>query len=103
MPNSKITKESERTSLKSDRRTFGKAVLAGALGGPAALSSIAEAVEEQLPSDKKTRDSQPRAVKSVCCLPAAIDSSLSISWQHYPFPPATKKMLFAGRVQEFWH
>jgi hypothetical protein len=52
VPNDNITKESDRTSLKRDRRTFGKAVLAGFLGGPAALSSIAKAVKEPLPSEK---------------------------------------------------
>jgi hypothetical protein len=57
VPNNNITRESDRTSLKSDRRTFGKAVLAGALGGPAALLSITEAVKNQLPSDLKTRGS----------------------------------------------
>jgi len=36
------TRESEQESIKSDRRTFGKAVLAGALGGPAILSSISQ-------------------------------------------------------------
>ncbi len=60
MANSKITKESERTSLKSDRRTFGKAVLAGALGGAAAFSSVAEAAKESRPSNKKTPESRSR-------------------------------------------
>ncbi len=36
------TRESEQKSMKSDRRTFGKAVLAGVLGGPAVLSSISQ-------------------------------------------------------------
>jgi len=36
------TRESEQKSMKSDRRTFGKAVLAGILGGPAVLSSISQ-------------------------------------------------------------
>jgi mannonate dehydratase len=61
MPNSKINKESERTSLKPDRRTFAQAVLAGALGGPTALLSVAEAVKEQLPSGERTRGNRSRA------------------------------------------
>jgi mannonate dehydratase len=60
VPNNNITREPVRTSLKPNRRTFGKAILAGALGGPAALSSIAEAVKEPLPSDEKTRGSRSR-------------------------------------------
>lgn len=61
MPTSKMTKESEQTSLRPDRRTFGKAVLAGALGGAAAFSPVAEAAKESRPSDKKTPDSRSRA------------------------------------------
>jgi mannonate dehydratase len=61
MLNNEITKASERTSLEPDRRTFGKAVLAGALGGAAALLSVAEAVKEQLPSGETTRGSRFRA------------------------------------------
>ncbi|MHC4243857.1 MAG: mannonate dehydratase, partial [Planctomycetota bacterium] len=38
----KRTRESEQKSVKSDRRTFGKTVLAGVLGGPAVLSSISQ-------------------------------------------------------------
>ena len=45
-----ITRESERTQIRPDRRAFGKAVLAGILAGPAALSSITRAADEQLPS-----------------------------------------------------
>ena len=37
-----VTRESERTQIKPDRRAFGKAVLAGILAGPAAMSSIAQ-------------------------------------------------------------
>ena len=36
------TKESEEKQLKTNRRAFGKAVLAGVLGGPAVLSSISQ-------------------------------------------------------------
>ena len=61
MTTNKITRNFERTPPKPDRRTFGKAVLAGVLGGPAVLSSIAQTAEEQLPSDKKTRGSSSRA------------------------------------------
>jgi mannonate dehydratase len=60
MVRNKMTKESKRTLLKPGRRAFGKAVLAGLLGGPACLSSIAQAGGEQLPSDKKTRASRSR-------------------------------------------
>ena len=52
MPNNNITGEPDRTSLKPDRRTFGKAVFAGVLGGPAAWSSIAEAAKEQRSSSR---------------------------------------------------
>ena len=61
MAKNKITRESERTRPKRDRRAFGKAFLAGVLGGPAVLSSIAQTAEEQLPPDKKKRDSRSRA------------------------------------------
>jgi mannonate dehydratase len=54
VPNN-IIRKSDRTSLTPDRRTFGKAVLAGFLGGPAVLSSIAEASKEP---DQKTRGSR---------------------------------------------
>ena len=50
MAEKKITGKSERTKIRPDRRAFGKAVLAGVLAGPAALSSIARAAKEQLPS-----------------------------------------------------
>jgi mannonate dehydratase len=46
----KITGTSERIKIRPDRRAFGKAVLAGVLAGPAALSSIAQAAKEQPPS-----------------------------------------------------
>ena len=62
MNTNKITGESKPIPLKPSRRTFGKAILAGVLGGPAVLSSIAQTAEEQLPSNKKTRGSRPRAV-----------------------------------------
>ena len=47
------TREHERTSYQPDRRTFGKAVLASVLGGPAVLSSVAQANKDQPPSDSK--------------------------------------------------
>lgn len=40
--------------MKSNRREFGKAVLAGILGGPAALSSIAQTAEDKLPRDSRS-------------------------------------------------
>lgn len=43
MAANEITRESERTQIKPNRRTFGKAVLAGILAGPAAMSSITQA------------------------------------------------------------
>jgi mannonate dehydratase len=52
MPAKKITRESERIEIRPDRRAFGKAVLAGILAGPAALSSIAQAAKEQLQSSR---------------------------------------------------
>ena len=45
MAANEITRESERTQIKPNRRTFGKAVLAGILAGPAAMSSIAQAAK----------------------------------------------------------
>ena len=51
MATNKMTRESKLISLKPSRRAFGKAVLAGVLGGPVALSSIAQTAEEQLPRD----------------------------------------------------
>lgn len=39
------TGESERTRIRPDRRAFGKAVLAGILAGPAALSSMTQAAK----------------------------------------------------------
>lgn len=62
MLNNNIIRGSVRTSLKPDRRTFGKAVLAGFLGGPTALSSIAKEVKEPRPSDENTRGIRSRAV-----------------------------------------
>ena len=47
------TREDERTSYQPDRRAFGKAILAGVLGGPAALSSVAQANKDQLQSGSK--------------------------------------------------
>ncbi len=51
-----MKRESQATP-KLDRRAFGKAVMAGVLGGPAALSSIAEVVEGQTPSNKRIQGS----------------------------------------------
>ena len=42
-----VTRESERTQIRPGRRAFGKAVLAGILAGPAAMSSIVQAAEER--------------------------------------------------------
>ncbi len=58
MATNKMTRESKLIPLKPSRRAFGKAILAGVLGGPAVLSSIAQTAQEQLPSDKKTRGSR---------------------------------------------
>ncbi len=52
MTTSNITIESERISLKPNRRAFSKAVLAGVLSGPSAFKSIAQAANEQLPSSR---------------------------------------------------
>ncbi len=61
MATNKMTKESKQIPLKPSRRAFGKAILAGVLGGPAVLSSVAQTAQEQLPSDKKTRGSRSLA------------------------------------------
>ncbi len=55
MSNSKPYKEPERMPLKADRRTFGKAVVAGLLGGPTVLSSVAQTAGQRLPSANRTR------------------------------------------------
>ena len=55
MGNYEKTRECGRTPYQPGRRTFGKAVLAGVLGGPAAFSSIAQTDEGQLRSNKRTR------------------------------------------------
>lgn len=55
MATNKITRESKLIPSKSSRRAFGKAILAGVLGGPAVLSSIAQAAEEQSRSLAATR------------------------------------------------
>ncbi len=47
-------RESKLIPLKPSRRAFGKAILAGILGGPAALSSIAQTAEEKLPRDSRS-------------------------------------------------
>ncbi len=47
-------RESKPIPLKPSRRAFGKAILAGVLGGPAVLSSIAKTAEEQLPRDSRS-------------------------------------------------
>jgi mannonate dehydratase len=43
-----IARKSEHTQIRPDRRAFGKAVLAGILAGPAAMSSIVQAAKDQL-------------------------------------------------------
>ena len=48
-------KEYKRIPSQPDRRAFGKAVLAGILGGPAVLSSAAQVKKNQLPSDSVGR------------------------------------------------
>jgi len=58
----KIIKKSKLTPPKPSRRNFGKAVLAGILGGPAALSSIAQTTEEQLTVDNQTGGSRSHAI-----------------------------------------
>lgn len=55
MPDNKMLRESEQTPPGPDRRTFTKAILAGALGGPAGLSSVAGAAKEPRPSGAKTQ------------------------------------------------
>lgn len=55
MTTNKITRESKLIPSKPSRRTFGKAILAGILGGPAVLSSIAQTAEEQSRSLAATR------------------------------------------------
>jgi mannonate dehydratase len=50
MTSNEIARESECTQIRPDRRAFGKAVLAGILAGPAAMSSIAQAANKQRPS-----------------------------------------------------
>ena len=50
------TKEPEQKLIKPDRRTFGKSVLAGVLGGPVVLSSIpqrAQGISSPAASGKK--------------------------------------------------
>jgi mannonate dehydratase len=47
------TREYERTSYQNDRRAFGKAVLAGILGGQAVLSSVTQANKDRPPSDSE--------------------------------------------------
>ena len=49
-------KRNSQATTKLDRRAFGKAAMAGVLGGPAALSSIAEAARGQTSSGKRTQD-----------------------------------------------
>jgi mannonate dehydratase len=52
MAANKIIREPNRREIRPDRRAFGKAVLAGILAGPAALSSISKAADKQLPSSR---------------------------------------------------
>jgi len=58
MATNKMTREPKLIPSRPSRRAFGKAILAGVLGGPSVLSSTAQTAEEQLPSDKKTRGSR---------------------------------------------
>ena len=54
----KRARESEQGQPKSDRRTFGKAILAGVLGGPAVFSSIsqrAQGISSPTVSGKRSR------------------------------------------------
>jgi hypothetical protein len=53
MDHDRKIREYERTPRQPDRRAFGKAVLAGILGGPAVLSSVARAKEDRPPSDSE--------------------------------------------------
>src|SRR4030042_378509 len=52
MTSNEITGESERIPIRPGRRAFGKAVLAGILAGPTAMSSIVQAAKEQRPSSR---------------------------------------------------
>jgi len=52
MTSNEIAGESERIQIRPGRRVFGKAVLAGILAGPAAMSSIVQAAKEQRPSSR---------------------------------------------------
>jgi mannonate dehydratase len=61
MRHNKMNGGPERTARQPDRRAFGKAVLAGMLGGPAALSSLAEAAQKHLLSDGQLRGSYSHA------------------------------------------
>ncbi len=61
MSNNKITKKSEGTSQKYDRRIFSKAILAGALSVPTVMSSVAGAKIEQSPSNEKMQQSRLNA------------------------------------------
>ncbi len=58
MPSSRIYTESERMPLKPSRRTFGKAVVTGLLGGSTVLSSVTQTARGQLPSDRRTQTSR---------------------------------------------
>ena len=55
MGHNRKTREYERISYQPDRRVFGKAVLAGILGGPAILSSVAQTSKDRPPSDSEGR------------------------------------------------
>ena len=53
MDSTRNTREYKRTLYRPDRRAFGKAVLAGILSGPAALSSVAQADKDRPPLDSE--------------------------------------------------
>ena len=64
MPSSMIYRESERMPLKTDRRTFGKAIMAGLLGGATVLSSVAQTASRQLLSGRRTQASRSNGADS---------------------------------------
>jgi len=61
MANNKVARGALERPLRPDRRAFGKAFLAGVLGGPRVLSSIARAADKQPPLDKQTQGDRCRA------------------------------------------
>jgi mannonate dehydratase len=61
----KIIRKSKLTPPNPDRRAFGKAILAGILGGPAALSSIAQTAEEKLPRGNRSNADERQGGKGM--------------------------------------